>query len=129
MGIDAFALNIGNATAWWVLDTINQLFTTAAGTYFKFFFSMDLAQDSNAYGFTNLINEYIGNDNYYTYNSLPFLRRFSAAGTRPEYWPWFLATLSNDVYFVPDFDEGLDYYDNFDSWLGAWANVVDGVFS
>jgi glucan endo-1,3-alpha-glucosidase len=129
IGIDAFALNVGNATAWWALDTINQLFTAASGTDLKFFFSMDLAQDSNAYDFTDLINEYMGNANYFTYNGLPFLSTFSAAGTGPDYWPGFLATLSSDVYFVPDFDDGLDYYTNFDSWLGAWTSVVDGVFS
>lgn len=90
---------------------------------------MDLAQDTNAYDFSALINEYIGNDVYYKYNDLPFLSTFSAAGTGPEYWPDFLATINSDVYFVPDFDDGLDYYTNFDSWLGAWASVVDGVFS
>ncbi|KAH6658686.1 glycoside hydrolase [Truncatella angustata] len=129
LGIDAFALNVGNATAWWALDTIDQLFTAAKGTELKFFFSMDLAQDSNAYDFTDLINKYIGNDNYYNYNEKPFLSTFSAAGTGPEYWPGFLATLSETVYFLPDFDDGLDYYTSFDSWMGAWKNVVDGVFS
>lgn len=129
MGIDAFALNVGDASAWWALDTINQLFTAASGTNLKFFFSMDLAQDSNAYDFTDLVNEYMDNANYFTYNGLPYLSTFSAAGTGPDYWPDFLATLNSDVYFVPNFDDGLDYYTNFDSWLGAWSGVVDGVFS
>ncbi|KAM0818394.1 putative Glycoside hydrolase [Seiridium cardinale] len=129
MGIDAFALNVGNATAHWALDAIDQLFTAASGKDLKFFFSMDLAQDSNAYDFSDLINEYIGNDNYYTYNDLPFLSTFSAAGTGPEYWPDFLATLKSDVYFVPAFDDSSHYYSNFDSWLSAWTDVVDGVFS
>lgn len=129
IGIDAFALNVGNATAWWALDTINQLFTAAKGTDLKFFFSMDLAQDSNAYDFVDLINKYIGDDNYYTYDNKPFLSTFSAAGTGPSYWPDFLAELSTTVYFLPCFDDGLDYYTNFGSWLGAWKDIVDGVFS
>ncbi|KAI1848594.1 hypothetical protein JX265_011552 [Neoarthrinium moseri] len=129
MGITGFALNVGDASALWALDSISQLFTAASGTDLKFFFSMDLAQDKNAYNFTNLINRYISNANYYTYKNLPFLSTFSAAGTGPEYWPDFLAKLERDVYFVPDFDDGLDYYTNFDDWLGAWGGVVHGIFS
>ncbi|KAI0123459.1 glycoside hydrolase [Xylariales sp. AK1849] len=131
MGLAGFALNVGDPTANWSTDAIKQVFDAAANTEFKLFFSLDLAQESDAYAFTDLINEYISNSAYYVAgsNGHPFLSTFSAAGTSASYWPAFLGTLNSEVYFVPDFDDSDDYYTDINSWMSSWSSVVDGVFS
>lgn len=132
MGIAAFALNIGQPSAGWATDAINQLFTAAKANNFKLFFSLDLAQNKDAYAYSGLLKQYAGNDAYYKAgpNKLPFLSTFSAQGTDANYWTSFLGSFGQTkFYFVPNFDDTPNYFDNPGNWMNDWAKAVDGVFS
>jgi hypothetical protein len=48
MGIDAFALNIGDSTGSWVSTALGYLFPYAEQVGFKLFVSMDVAAAGNA---------------------------------------------------------------------------------
>ncbi|KAI1336726.1 glycoside hydrolase [Xylariaceae sp. FL0016] len=131
MGVAAFALNVGSPSADWSTDAIEQLFDAASGTDFKLFFSMDMAQESDAYAFKDLIQKYLDHDSYYTAgdNDSPFLSTFQSAEHDADYWSTFLGSLGRDVYFVPMFDETSGYYTDISSWTASWGGVVDGLFS
>ncbi|KAK8035256.1 Glucan endo-alpha-glucosidase Agn1 [Apiospora rasikravindrae] len=132
MGIAAFALNIGQPSAGWATDAMSQLFKAAKNNGFKLFFSMDLAQTKDAYAYSDLLKQYAGHDAYYRAgpNKLPFLSTFSAQGTDANYWTSFLGSFGQTkFYFVPNFDDTPNYFDNPSTWMNNWGKAVDGVFS
>ncbi|KAI0470734.1 glycoside hydrolase [Xylariaceae sp. FL0804] len=133
MGLSAFALNVGDPSADWAQDAISQLFDAAAGTGFKLFFSLDMAQEGDAYAFQDLLGAYLGHDSYYRAGSgdgNAFLSTFQSAGNGPDYWSDFLGQLGEDTHFVPMFDETEGYYDDPAGWQSSgWGDVVDGLFS
>ncbi|KXJ95170.1 glycoside hydrolase [Microdochium bolleyi] len=136
MGIDAFVLNIGWPTgAPWSDQCIERLFAAAAGTNFKFIFSLDVFQRSDPNQFRAIVDQYISHDNYFRAgpNNLPMLSTFgNAPGWGPEQWNTFRASLASETYFLPVFDsEGAseDYYTNPDQFWAQWAPALDGVFS
>ncbi|KAK8047157.1 hypothetical protein PG996_015221 [Apiospora saccharicola] len=132
MGFTAFALNIGQPSADWALDAINQLFTAAKANNFKLFFSLDLAQNKEAYAYSDLLKQYAGNDTYFKAgpNKLPFLSTFSAQGTDANYWTSFLGSFgTTKFYFVPNFDDTPNYFDKPGTWMNDWGKAIDGAFS
>ncbi|KAK8058465.1 glycoside hydrolase family 71 protein [Apiospora phragmitis] len=132
MGIAAFALNVGQPSAGWATDAMSQLFKAAKDNNFKLFFSLDLAQTKDAYAYSDLIKKYAGHDAYYRAgpNKLPFLSTFSAQKTDANYWTSFLSSFDQTkFYFVPNFDDTPNYFDNPGTWMNDWAKAVDGAFS
>lgn len=134
MGIDAFVLNVGfpGEDATWARDCISWLFSAAAGTDFKFFFSLDMKQNGDPYAFSNLINLYINHDNYYHAGpeGLPMLSTFNnALNYGPSEWNTFRSSLASDTYFVPAFDQVASYYESPDIFWSTWSGALDGVMS
>lgn len=132
MGLTAFALNIGSPTADWALDALNQLFTAAKANNFQLFFSLDLAQNKDAYAYSSLLNKYAGHDAYFKAgpNKLPFLSTFSAQGNDANYWTQFLGSFGQTkFYFVPNFDDTPNYFDDPGTWMNDWGQAIDGAFS
>ncbi|KAK4692441.1 hypothetical protein P7C71_g4764, partial [Lecanoromycetidae sp. Uapishka_2] len=81
MGLDGFALNIGDPRSSFVSTSLSDLFGYAAYRGFKLFISMDLSGDGSGYGII--------------------------WGTLLA-WK---ASFASKMYFVPDFDETQGYYD------------------
>ena len=131
MGFDAFALNIGAPTEPFTADTLTQLFNHAASTGFKLFFSLDISAHSNIQDFVPLMQQYFGNQAYYTYgsNNYPFLSTFSAGGSSPSDWANLRNQFDNKVYFVPNFDNAQGYWDDTNGWFSAWDAEIGGTFS
>ncbi|KAK8004197.1 hypothetical protein PG989_003916 [Apiospora arundinis] len=132
MGIAAFALNVGQPSAGWATDAISQLFKAAKANNFKLFFSLDLAQTKDAYAYSALLKDYAGHDAYYKAgpDKRPFLSTFSAQGTDANYWTSFLGSFGQTkFYFVPNFDDTPNYFDNPAKWMQDWGKAVDGAFT
>ncbi|KAJ1331844.1 glucan endo-1,3-alpha-glucosidase [Microdochium nivale] len=134
MGVDTFVLNIGRPDQGWATDCISSLFAAAAGTDFKFIFSLDLLQTNDPNQFAAVINQYINHNNYFRTgpNDLPMLSTFSnAPNWGPDTWTAFRASLASDTFFVPVFDqqniEG--YYTDHEAFWATWSAALDGVFS
>ncbi|KAL2047720.1 hypothetical protein N7G274_000762 [Stereocaulon virgatum] len=141
MGLDGFALNIGDATQSFVATTVEYLFGAAAGTNFKLFISMDLSASGAAcaasstscngpYDYYNIFKQYLGNSAYYAGpNGQPMISTFSASNLTNTDWTNWKQTLANQMHFIPDFDATDGYYQAADGWWSYWGNVVDGLFS
>ncbi|KAH8705699.1 glycoside hydrolase [Talaromyces proteolyticus] len=133
-GFDAFALNVMSTDSW-STDAVSALFNASAGTNFKLFFSFDMTHFSDPSSFIPILKQYVGHDNYYTYDSKPFVSTFDGGtltfGASDPNSGWtnsFKDVLSGagiDVFFVPDFDDASNYPTDFFSTF----TVVDGAFS
>ncbi|KAH8898047.1 hypothetical protein GQ53DRAFT_837064 [Thozetella sp. PMI_491] len=132
LGLDGFALNIGDPGQQFVTDALGYLFGYANYRGFKLFISMDLAAsggDPNA--FNDIFKGALGWDCYYRAgpNNYPLVSTFDSAGrTNVDITNW-LAVWADIIFFVPDFDDTAGYYDAADGWWAYWGNVVDGLFS
>jgi len=134
MGVDAFALNVEDATDSWATAAISQMFNTASGTSLKLFFSFDMTHFSDPSQFLSLIEQYHDNAAYYTYNGLPVVSTFNGGASSFTFgedsvndgWNIKLKqALSFDIFFMPDFDDAPNYPNSFFSTY----TVVDGAFS
>lgn len=130
MGFDAFALNVGSPSADWALNTTEQLFTYAASTGFKLFFSLDLGANPDLTQFYDLLDSYLDDDAYFkdTPNGFPMISTFNGGTLCAATWSSF-RSLYNDIYFVADFDDGVDYYTSPSTLLSPLASSISGVFS
>ncbi|KAB5511388.1 glycoside hydrolase [Coniochaeta sp. 2T2.1] len=129
MGIDAFALNVGNPTADWTLSTISQLFNHASTNGFKLFFSLDLLQEPDITAFNSLLSNYLGHRSYLRYGAAnyPLVSTYSVGPNGPDYFSnWKANDFANEIYFVPNADQSQGYNDP-DSWFSAWDQAVQGV--
>lgn len=130
LGIDAFALNIGDATADWAISTVRQLFDHADNTDFKLFVSMDFYQSGDPNVYTELLNEYTTRPSYLTAgpNNYPVVSTFSVASFDPStFQTWKQDVFNGEVYFLPNADTSAGYEDPA-TWFQTWGDVVDGVF-
>lgn len=129
MGFDAFALNVGSPTADWALNTTDQLFTHAALTGFKLFFSLDLGAEPDLSQFYSFLNQYLGHDAYFiaTPNGKPMISTFNGGTLGASTWSAFRNIY--DVYFVPDFDDAPNYYTNPTTFLSSLSTYISGTFS
>ncbi|KAK3317205.1 glycoside hydrolase [Cercophora scortea] len=117
LGLTAFALNIQQPDARWTHATLQLLFTAAAQTGFKLFFSMDMSTIPFPHAFIPLFNEYAVNTAYYTYNARPFLSTFRCGASSYEDWASALSALHLSPFFVPSFDDC------------TWAGTNAGAFT
>ncbi|KAI0720253.1 glycoside hydrolase [Cerioporus squamosus] len=121
LGLDAFALNVQDASASWSTSAIQLLFDAAAANDFKLFFSFDMAS----------------NPAYYYHDNRPFVstfdggaKSFGASSPNAGWQSQFkdaLASSGINPFFVPDFDDygGATY----DATFFSNYPVVDGVLS
>ncbi|OJD32584.1 glycoside hydrolase family 71 protein, partial [Diplodia corticola] len=136
MGLDGFALNIGDPSQNFVRQTLNYMFDHARDNYpgFKLFISMDLwAAGSAKKGlddFDDLLRDYMGHAAYYKGpNGYPFISSFADGGLHNTTWMDWRNKWANEIYFVPDFDGSKGYYLSDPGWWEYWGDVVDGIFS
>lgn len=141
MGLDGFALNIGDSTQSFVNTTLGYLFNFAAGKSFKLFISMDLSAATAActslktscngpYDYYDIFSYYLGNTAYYVGpNGDPVISTYSAGGLNNINWTDWKNTLDSVMYFIPDFDDTDGYYQAASGWWSYWGDVVDGLFS
>ncbi|KAH7016391.1 glycosyl hydrolase family 71-domain-containing protein [Microdochium trichocladiopsis] len=124
MGIDAFALNVGQPDPDWSVDCVKRFFNAAQGTKLKIFFSLDLYATNDPERFRKMINDYLGHPNYYTVgpNNLPMLSHFSNGnGWTATSWNNFRESLKERTYFVPMFDQFPNYYTKPDAFWSSWS--------
>lgn len=140
MGLDGFALNVGDPTKPFVRDTFNYMFDYARDTHsgkFWLFFSLDVyASGVDGKGvyptddFHDILRDFKGHGAYYKGpNGNSFISTFSDGGLTNIKWQAFRTEWANSLYFVPDFDNTTGYYDAAPEWWKYWGDVVDGVFS
>ncbi|KAF1985726.1 glycoside hydrolase family 71 protein [Aulographum hederae CBS 113979] len=65
--------------------------------------------------------------------TIPISRSSSVSTSTPPVpltkWKSFLSSYNNQIYFCPDFDGTLGYYDNDPGWWAYWGTVVNCLFS
>lgn len=140
MGIDGFALNVGDPTQAFVKDTLASLFSAADNAGFKLYISVDVYASGDACykiktsckgpnDYAWIFSTYKGHPAYYDYNSKPVISTFSSGGFTHDYWKAWKTSLANEMFFIPDFDETEGYYAGADGWWSYWGDLVDGIFS
>ncbi len=149
IGLDAFALNVQDASASWSTSAIQLLFDAAAENDFKLFFSFDMAVLDQPSTFLPLFKQYQSNPAYYYHNNRPFVSTFDGGaksfGASSPNAGWqsqlkdALASSGINPFFVPDFDDygGAAYdaaffgnypvVDGVLSWEAAWPEVNEGT--
>ena len=138
MGIDGFALNIGDPRQVFVRTLMNNMFDCARDHHpnFKLFVSMDLAAASasipkqSAFDYHDLLRDFLGHPTYLQGpNSFPFVSTFTDGGLSSSIWMQWRQSWGSQVYLVPDFDGTAGYYENNPAWWAYWGGVVDGLYS
>ncbi|TFK94672.1 glycoside hydrolase family 71 protein [Polyporus arcularius HHB13444] len=149
IGLDAFALNVQDASASWSTSAIQLLFDAAAANDFKLFFSFDMAVLDQPSTFLPLFKQYQNNPAYYYHDNRPFVSTFDGGaksfGASSPNAGWqsqlkdALASSGINPFFVPDFDDygGATYdaafFSNYPvvdgvlSWEAAWPEVNEGT--
>jgi len=136
MGLDGFALNIGDPTQDYVRTTLNYMFDYTRDNHPDFFLyiSMDTWAAGNAnkwpVDYYQILADFKGHDAYYKGpNGFSFISTFADGGLNASQWLEWKDSWANELYFVPDFDGTLGYYQQDPGWWSYWEDVVDGVFS
>lgn len=141
VGLDGFALNIGDPTESYVGATLEYLYDYASGTGFKLFVSMDVSESGAACNagrsccngpndYSSIFSQFLSNEaSYLGPNGLPMISTYSSGGVEPDAWHSWKVSLDFQMYFVPMFDDTDGYYDSTSGWWSTWGNLVDGVFS
>lgn len=130
LGIEAFAMNVGQPGEAWAQSAIRQLFDKADQTGFKLFFSLDFYQTGDVNSYTDIVSEFITRDSYLRAgpDNLPVVSTFSVGGVGPEgFQTWMDTNYDGKVYFLPNADGSAGYEDP-ETWFQTWGGVVDGVF-
>lgn len=128
MGFDGFALNVGDPTADYATNCIDQMFTAAADTGFKLFFSLDMNGGNEPSTFSSLFSHFddeaylkVGDD------GRPFVSTFWGGTLSQDTWKSLKD--EHNVYFVPSFDDASGYYDDPEGFFSQWGDVIDGAFN
>ncbi|EKG13545.1 Glycoside hydrolase family 71 [Macrophomina phaseolina MS6] len=136
MGLDGFALNIGDPTQPFVRRTLDSMFNYTRDRHpkFKHFFSLDLWAAGGAgkrlEDYDGLLRDFMGHAAYQKgANGFPFVSTFGDGGTTKDVWLAWREKWANKVYLVPDFDQTQGYYEAAPGWWSHWGDVVDGLFS
>lgn len=131
IGIDGFALNIGDPTQSYVSTTLEYLYDYAYGKDFGLFVSMDLSASGKAPdAYYSILQTYIGNAAAYIGpNGQPVVSTWTAGGFDSGTWSTWKTSFDDKMYFIPMFDDTSGYYDSGSDWWSTWGDLVDGVFS
>ncbi|OCL08544.1 glycoside hydrolase family 71 protein [Glonium stellatum] len=140
MGLDGFALNIGDPTQPYVRNTLNYMFDYTRNNYagrLWLYFSLDIWASGNAgrgiyptNDYHALLQEFKDHAAYYKGpNGHSFISTFGDGRLTNDHWRAFRREYGNALYFVPDFDRTQGYYDAHPGWWAYWEDVIDGAFS
>jgi len=136
IGIDAFAVNVGNDPT----HQINfQKFLNAANAKnFKLFISLDTDAIPDINMLSSWVNNFVDNPAYFRYNNRPFVSTFGGDGRGSSFWTnWKNNNVgSKNIYFCPNFfgDDLAANYDKFpsidclfswDAWQKDISNARD----
>lgn len=129
VGFDAFALNVGQPTQPFTLDTVQQLFDYASGKGFKLFFSFDFYQTGDINTHKTLFDQFRDHPAHLTYgpNSLPVVSSYSGGNLGADGWRSFKQ--ENNVYLLPNPESDGSYYSDPATFFSTWADAVDGVLT
>ena len=133
VGLDGFAMNVGQPTQDFAKTCVQELFDGAQGTNFTLFFSFDLLQDQNLPDHIALFNQFQDHPNYLNVDGK---RLVSSYGGYNEKSGWGQFKESSNIYLLPNLDDSAagsgatsPYYTDPSGQLSDFNNIVDGYFS
>ncbi|KAJ5570229.1 uncharacterized protein N7459_009659 [Penicillium hispanicum] len=135
IGLDAFAMNVGNPTASWAQSCVKELFDAAQGTNFSLFFSFDMYQDSTLSDHVSLFKQYQDHANYMRAgpNNYPVISSYGGYSAVSD---WASFKKSSNIYLIPNLDDSAagsgdtsSYYTDPSGELSKFNSIVDGYFS
>ncbi|EXF85544.1 hypothetical protein CFIO01_09966 [Colletotrichum fioriniae PJ7] len=138
-GFDGFALNVGDATASFIDRCLSLLFDTAESIGgFGLCISMDVWASGDAcfhgrdccdgpMNYAWIFQKYKGRPSYYQWNGMPVTGTFSAADIEAPAWMSWKESLSNEMFFIPDFDATLGYYEAADGWCKLYMVPLSSI--
>lgn len=128
MGFDGFAINIGETSADWATNALDQLFAAAEGKEFRLFFSLDTYAEENVGAFASLFHHF-DNPAYLRWGSesKPFVSTFWGGRLGQQVWQDLKS--NHDMHFVPVFDDLSNYYSDPAGFFADWDSIVDGAFN
>ncbi|TAQ88748.1 hypothetical protein B7494_g2922 [Chlorociboria aeruginascens] len=142
MGLDGFALAIGDPSQAFVDESLGYLFGYANYRGFHLYFTLDVFAAGNACSagmtgacggpsaYQTILQNYLGQASYYWGpNDFPLISTHSSGGLTHDDWATWKSNYANQMYFIPDFDETEGYYSASDDWYSYWGDILDGLFS
>ncbi|KAK0645359.1 hypothetical protein DIS24_g7965 [Lasiodiplodia hormozganensis] len=132
MGLDGFALNIGDPSTQFTRDVFNNMFDYTRDNHpnFKLFISMDLWSNNDTINFDGYFTDFLGHDAYYKGpNGYPFVSTYGNGGFSEKVWKNWRNRWGDKVYFVPDFAGMIGEGNQTASWWKKWDDVIDGLFN
>ncbi|KAL1624390.1 hypothetical protein SLS56_007794 [Neofusicoccum ribis] len=132
MGLDGFALNIGEPTQNFSRAVFDYMFDYTRDNHpdFKLFISMDLWSDKNLSDFDSFFTDFLAHDAYYKGpNGFPFASTYGDGGYSKDVWKKWKDSWADKLYFVPDFAGLLGSSNDTADWWDDWGDIVDGLFS
>ncbi|OJD38735.1 glycoside hydrolase family 71 [Diplodia corticola] len=131
MGLDGFALNIGDPSTQFTRDVFNNMFDYTRDNHpdFKLFISMDLWSQNDTLNFDGYFVDFLGHDAYYKGpNGYPFVSTYGNGNFSKEKWQTWRNRFSDKLYFVPDFAGMIGEGNQTAAWWDEWDGVIDGLF-
>jgi len=143
MGLDGFALNIGDPSAHFLAVSLDNLFGYAEYRGFKLFISLDVYASGNScfdghagacggpVAYEAILKGRLGSPSWYLGpNGNPLISTYSSGGEQNDVWKnWKYTDFGNSLYFIPDFDETLGYYTANPGWYEYWGHMIEGIYS
>lgn len=80
---------------------------------------MDMSEAGGVpHEFDSTLQEYINSPSYYKVDGKPFISTFDSGGLNASQWAEWKDTALNStqMYFCPDFDDTVNYYNATDAW-------------
>lgn len=142
MGLDGFALNIGDPFAEFLAVSLDNIFGYAEYRGFKLFFSLDTYAAGNScysgrsgacrgpLAYEALMKYRLVSPSWYLGpNGFPLLSTYSSGGKQDDTWEQWKQDFAQRMFFIPNFDETSGYYTADPGWYAYWGGMVDGTFS
>ncbi|KAF4543416.1 Glycoside hydrolase family 71 [Lasiodiplodia theobromae] len=131
MGLDGFAVNIGDPLSEETRIMLNTMFDYAASNHpeFKMFISMDLWAPKNLSDFDSILTDFLGHAAYYRgSDGYPFVSTYGGGNFAQNDWSAWRDRWARNIYFVPDFAD-LMALQGSQGWWDEWGFMIAGLFS
>lgn len=131
MGLDGFALNIGDPNGAETRALLGNIMDYAASNHpeFKLFISMDMWSPKNLSDFDDILRDFLGHDAYYKgSDGYPFLSTYGSGDFDENVWNDWRERWADKIYFVPDFADAMALQGS-DGWWDKWGVLIAGLFS
>lgn len=131
MGLDGFALNIGDPNGAETRALLGNIMDYAASNHpeFKMFISMDMWSPKNLSDFDDILRDFLGHDAYYKgSDGYPFLSTYGSGDFDENVWNDWRERWADKIYFVPDFADAMALQGS-DGWWDKWGVLIAGLFS